>query len=105
MTQLHSTRPFGFYLIVTFILCLISNFVPSIPKKPTLHWIKDGKQLKIDEPGFKATFDSASETQVTSDLSIAHFGPKDAGEVSSIYFLHYDPSGNCFFLKQFSMPL
>ncbi len=53
----------------------------GIPK-PTLHWIKNGKQLKIDEPGFKVNFDSASETQVTSDFSIAHFSPKDAGEVS-----------------------
>lgn len=53
----------------------------GIPR-PTLHWIKDGKQLKLDETGFKATFDSASETQATSDLSIEHFGPKDAGEVS-----------------------
>lgn len=59
----------------------------GIPK-PTLHWIKNGKQLKIDEPGFKVNFDSASETQVTSDFSIAHFSPKDAGEVSLFFFCH-----------------
>lgn len=53
----------------------------GIPK-PTLHFIKNGKQIKNDEPGFKVKFDSASETQVTGDLSIEHFNPKDAGEVS-----------------------
>lgn len=55
---------------------------PVTLAKPTLHWIKNGKQLKIDEPGFKVSFESASDTQVTSDFSIEHFSPKDAGEVS-----------------------
>ncbi|XP_037043462.1 obscurin isoform X3 [Bradysia coprophila] len=55
----------------------------GIPK-PTLHWIKNGKQVKIDEPGFNVSFGSASDTQVTSDFSIEHFSPKDAGEYAAV---------------------
>lgn len=52
----------------------------GIPK-PALHWIKDGKQLNLDEPGLKVEFASASEIQVSSDLSIEHFSQKYDGNV------------------------
>lgn len=53
----------------------------GIPR-PTLHWIKDGKQIKVDEDGFKFVFGEASEVQVTSDFSIEHFSAKDGGNVN-----------------------
>lgn len=53
----------------------------GIPR-PTLHWIKDGKQIKADEEGFKFVFGEASEVQVTSDFSIQHFSAKDGGNVN-----------------------
>lgn len=52
----------------------------GIPK-PALHWIKDGKQLNLDQAGLKVEFASASEIQVSSDLSIEHFSAKFAGDV------------------------
>lgn len=59
----------------------------GIPK-PTLHWIKDGKQFKSDEAGTNITFTSASETQVASDFSIEHFSAKDAGTVSNLIIIY-----------------
>lgn len=56
----------------------------GIPK-PELHWIKDGKQLKLDEDDIKVVFASASEVQVTSDLTIEHFSKKYQGNVSIFY--------------------
>lgn len=58
----------------------------GIPK-PTLHWIKDGKPLNLDLPGSKVEFSSASDVQVTSDLSIEHFGKLNAGNVRQFYGL------------------
>lgn len=55
----------------------------GIPR-PTLHWIKDGKQLKTDEPGFKFEFGEPSEVQVSSDFNIIHFSAKDAGNVKNL---------------------
>lgn len=55
----------------------------GIPK-PTLHWIKDGKQLKLDDANIKVDFASATDVQVSSDLAIAHFGKDYAGNVMEI---------------------
>lgn len=55
----------------------------GIPK-PTLHWLKDGKQLKLDDTNFKVDFGSASDVQVTSDFAIAHFGKDYEGNVSEL---------------------
>lgn len=55
----------------------------GIPR-PTLHWVKDGKQIKADEEGFKMVFGEPSEVQVSSDLSIAHFAATNAGSVRFI---------------------
>lgn len=52
----------------------------GIPR-PTLHWIKDGKQVHLDENGVKATFENTSETQVKSDFSIDHFSGAHSGDV------------------------
>lgn len=53
----------------------------GIPK-PTLHWLKDGKQLKLDDANMKVEFGSASDLQVTSDFAIEHFGKDYEGNVS-----------------------
>lgn len=53
----------------------------GIPK-PTLHWLKDGKQLKLDDVNFKVDFGTTSDVQVTSDFAIAHFGKDYEGNVS-----------------------
>lgn len=53
----------------------------GIPK-PTLHWLKDGKQIKVDDTNFNMQFGSASDLQVTSDFAIAHFGKNYEGTVS-----------------------
>lgn len=52
----------------------------GIPR-PTLHWLKDGKQLKLDDANFKVDFGTASDVQVTSDFAIAHFGKDYEGNV------------------------
>lgn len=49
---------------------------------PALHWIKDGKAMKLDDEGVLCTMETASELQVTADLSIAHFAKKFEGNVS-----------------------
>lgn len=54
----------------------------GIPK-PTLHWIKNGKPLNVDQAGTKVEFGSASDVQVTSDFSIEHFGKENEGNVSN----------------------
>lgn len=54
----------------------------GIPK-PTLHWIKDGKQLRLDDSNLKVEFGSTSEVQVHSDFSIAHFSKEYEGNVRS----------------------
>lgn len=56
----------------------------GIPK-PTLHWLKDGKQIKLDDANLNVEFGSASETQVTSDFAIKHFGKDYEGIVSDFY--------------------
>lgn len=53
----------------------------GIPK-PTLHWLKDGKQLKLDDSNIKVEFGSASDVQVTSDFAIEHFSKLYEGNVS-----------------------
>lgn len=53
----------------------------GIPK-PTLHWLKDGKQIKVDDTNFSMEFGSASDLQVSSDFAIAHFGKSCEGTVS-----------------------
>lgn len=58
----------------------------GIPR-PTLHWIKDGKQVHLDENGVKAVFANTSEIQVTSDFSIEHFSGNHAGDVRSVIIL------------------
>lgn len=50
--------------------------------KPTLHFLKDGKQLKLDDANMKVEFGSASDLQVTSDFAIEHFGKDYEGNVS-----------------------
>lgn len=52
----------------------------GIPR-PTLHWLKDGKQIKIDDSNIKMDFGTASEVQVTSDFAIAHFSKQCEGNV------------------------
>lgn len=52
----------------------------GIPK-PTLHWLKDGKQLKLDDANVKVEFGSASDVQVTSDFAIEHFAKNYEGNV------------------------
>lgn len=59
----------------------------GIPK-PTLHWLKDGKQLKLDDANIKVEFGSASDVQVTSDIAIDHFSKLYEGNVS-ILFINY----------------
>lgn len=54
----------------------------GIPK-PTLHWLKDGKQIKVDDANFSLEFGSASDLQVTSEFAIAHFGKDYEGTVST----------------------
>lgn len=50
---------------------------------PTLHWLKDGKPLNTDLSGLKVDFASgATDAQVTTDLSIKHFGKEHQGNVS-----------------------
>lgn len=59
----------------------------GIPK-PTLHWLKDGKQLKLDDENIKVEFGSASEVQVSSEFAIKHFSKLYDGQVcfhSSIF--------------------
>ena len=58
----------------------------GIPR-PTLHWIKDSKQVKADEPGYAFKFGEVGEKQVNSEFSIAHFSAKDAGDVSLLICL------------------
>lgn len=58
----------------------------GIPK-PTLHWLKDGKQLKLDDANIKVEFGSASDVQVTSDFAIEHFSKLYEGNVGFV-FLH-----------------
>lgn len=53
----------------------------GIPK-PTLHWLKDGKQIKLDDTNFKVDFGSATNEQVSSDFSIGHFSKQYEGTVS-----------------------
>lgn len=53
----------------------------GIPK-PTLHWVKDGKHLQLDDANIKVAFDSASDTQVSSQLAITHFNKEYEGNVS-----------------------
>lgn len=53
----------------------------GIPK-PRLHWLKDGKQIKLDDANLKVEFGSASEVQVSSDFAIEHFGKDYEGTVS-----------------------
>lgn len=66
----------------------------GIPR-PTLHWLKDGKQLKLEDANFKVDFGTASDVQVTSDFAIAHFGKDYEGNVrfqfycSRITFIYY----------------
>lgn len=55
----------------------------GIPK-PTLHWLKDGKQLKLDDANIKVEFGSASDVQVTSDFAIEHFSKLYEGNVGVI---------------------
>lgn len=59
----------------------------GIPK-PTLHWIKDGKQLKLDDANFTVGFDSLSDVQVSSNFAIAHFAKEYEGTVRiySVFF-------------------
>lgn len=52
----------------------------GIPR-PTLHWLKDGKQIKIDDSNIKMDFGTASEVQVTSDFAIGHFSQQYEGNV------------------------
>lgn len=52
----------------------------GIPK-PTLHWVKDGKHLKLEDLNMEVGFASASDTQVSSDLAIAHFSHEYEGDV------------------------
>lgn len=54
----------------------------GIPK-PTLHWLKDGKQIKNDDSNIKLEFASASEVQVSSEFAIGHFSQQYEGNVSA----------------------
>lgn len=50
--------------------------------KPTLQWLKDGKPFNADQPGVKIDIGNGStDVQVTSDLSIEHFGKEHQGNV------------------------
>lgn len=51
---------------------------------PTLTWIKDGQPFDGEQSGVHLAFGSgASDLQVTSDLSIDHFGKENQGNVSA----------------------
>lgn len=52
----------------------------GIPR-PTLHWIKDGKQIKGDDSNIKMDFGTASDVQVHSDFAIDHFSQQYEGNV------------------------
>lgn len=62
----------------------------GIPK-PTLHWIKDDKQLNLDDANITAGFNSASDTQVSTQLALKHFNKEYEGNVSKaiMFHLHY----------------
>lgn len=70
----------------------------GIPK-PTLHWVKDGKHLQLEDLNLKVGFDSASDTQVSSDLAITHFSKEYQGDVrlfldskkNGVYLLSFFP--------------
>lgn len=50
----------------------------GIPQ-PTLHWAKNGQKIEAEE--FKQAFAVITESQVSSDIKLEHFGLKDVGEV------------------------
>lgn len=70
------------YILMHSNFFILIYVVLGIPK-PTLHWLKDGKQIKqLDDTNLSFEFGSASDLQVTSDFAIAHFSKDYAGNVS-----------------------
>lgn len=60
----------------------------GIPK-PSLHWLKDGKQIKLDDANFGVEFGNASDLHVTSNFAIAHFNQDCEGNVSVVVLYNF----------------